>query len=116
MLFRPLILLLAVLLLAGSGCASRSPQAGSSRPFDFTRDTFAYTNELVWAYSIDPETKEQSWHLRNQSPEYSHHCFVMVRSARQFWWHARFDPARPTADETTYRRLVEEVIRRSDRG
>ena len=116
MLFRPLLLLMAVLLLAGSGCASRSPQAGSNRPFDFRRDTFAYTNELVWAYSINPETKEQSWHLRNKSPEYSHHCFVMVRSARQFWWHARFDPARPTADEAAYRRLVEEVIRRSDMG
>ena len=114
MLFRPFILLMAVLLLACGGCASRSSGLASTRPFDFRRDTFAYTNELVWAYSINPETKEQSWHLRNKSPEYSHHCFVMVRSARQFWWHARFDPSLPPVDEKSYRRLVENVIRRSD--
>lgn len=114
MLFRPFILLMAVLLLACGGCASSSSGLASNLTFDFQRDTFAYTNELVWAYNINPETKEQSWHLRSKSPEYSHHCFVMVRSARQFWWHAKFDPAQPSADERTYRRLVDEVIGRSD--
>lgn len=114
MLFRPFILLVAVLALACTGCVSNGSGAAPPRPFDFQRDTFNYTNELVWAYDINPETKEQSWHLRNKSPEYSHHCFVMVRSARQFWWHARFDRSLPPVDEKGYRRLVEEVIRRSD--
>lgn len=115
MLFRPFILLMAVVLLASGGCASRRSGLAANLPFDFQRDTFAYTNELVWAYRINPETKEQSWHLRNKSPEYSHHCFVMVRSARQFWWHARFDRSLPPVDGESYRRLVEDVIRRSDR-
>jgi hypothetical protein len=114
MLFRPLILLFAVLAAASVGCVSRGSATAVVRPFDFGRDTFNYTNQLVWAYSINPETKEQSWHLQNKSPEYSHHCFVMVRSARQFWWHARFDPSLPAVDEKSNRRLVEEVVRRRD--
>jgi hypothetical protein len=47
-------------------------------------------------------------------PDYSHHCFVVVRAARQFWWHARFDPSLPRTDTAAYRRLVREVVSRAD--
>jgi len=39
----------------------------------------------------------------------------MVRSARQFFYHARFEPARAVADEQTYRKLIREVVSRSPR-
>jgi hypothetical protein len=39
----------------------------------------------------------------------------MVRSARQFLFHARFDPQRPAAKPEVYRQLVREIISRSPR-
>jgi len=38
-----------------SGCANTKPSAGP-RPFAFYQDTFAYANETVWDYHIDPVT------------------------------------------------------------
>jgi len=92
-----------------SGCANTKPSAGP-RPFAFYQDTFAYANETVWDYHIDPVTGK-STHTRNQpEPTYSLHCFVLARSARQFFQHARFDPSLPVADAATYRRLIERVV------
>ena len=39
----------------------------------------------------------------------------MVRSARQFFDHARFEPALAATDERTYRRLIRGVVSRSPR-
>jgi hypothetical protein len=97
--------LLAVL---ACGCASQHRFVGS-RPFDFQKDTFAYPNDLVWEYHFDANGK---WvHQRREpQPDYTHHCFVVARSARQFFENARFDTNQPVADEATYRRLVRRVI------
>ena len=84
-------------------------------PFAFERDTFAFANELVWEYRLDPATGTMST-VRNQPPPaYAHRCFVLVRSARQFFYHARFEPALPVADAASYRRLIGEVVARSPR-
>jgi hypothetical protein len=100
----------AALALLLSGCASSQPVAGSDRrPFDFQRDTFAYANELVWDYYYD-----EHGHWVNKphkpKPDYTHHCFVVARSTRQFFEHARFDPTLPKTDTATYRRLVHQVL------
>lgn len=108
---------LLVLLAALTGCATR--HAGTVAPprhFDFARDTFAFTNELVWAYETDTATGEQAWRRRDERPPYTHHCFVVVRSARQFWWHARFDEDAAAVAEETLRRRVRAVVRRRDSG
>ena len=100
------------LLLLLSGCSTgRSLQPANSRPFQFESDTFAYANELVWEYYHDAEG---NWkHRRNEDePDYTHHCFVVTRSARQFFQHARFDASLPPVDETEYRRLIKEIISR----
>jgi hypothetical protein len=34
----------------------------------------------------------------------------MVRSARQFFYHAQFDPARPMAEEAVYRQLIHKIV------
>jgi hypothetical protein len=90
------------------GCAAHRQFTGS-RPFAFEKDTMSYANELVWDYSFDAQGK---WvHRRHEpAPDYTHHCFVVVRSARQFFQHATFDPARPVADDDTYRRLIRRVV------
>ena len=108
----PLMLALLAPLLAGSGCStSRSLQPANSRPFQFQTDTFAYANGLVWEYYYDE--KGQWRHRKNElDPDYTHHCFVVARSARQFFQHAQFDSSLPVADEEVYCKLIKEVLSR----
>src|SRR5213082_25008 len=107
-----LALFLALLL---SGCATSRPGTAGSRHFAFEQDTFAYPNELVWEYHFDQRGK---WvHQRREpNPDYTHHCFVVARAAKQFFQNARFDPAQPKADTKTYRRLIRKVVATSPRN
>ena len=91
------------------------PPDRSARSFRFERDTFAFANELVWEYRLDPATGKTATFRNEPAPTYAHRCFVMVRSARQFFYHARFEPAQAVADEQTYRGLIREVVSRSPR-
>jgi hypothetical protein len=93
-----------------------SPAEHCVRPFLFERDTFAFANELVWQYRFDPVTGAMTTFRSAPAPSYAHRCFVMVRSARQFFYHARFDPGLPGATPETYRRLIREVVSRNPRG
>ena len=92
-----------------------SPPDHSARSFQFERDTFSFANELVWEYRRDPATGKTTTFRNEPAPTYAHRCFVMVRSARQFFYHARFEPAQAAADERTYRGLIREVVSRSPR-
>jgi hypothetical protein len=114
MLFRWLPL--GLVFLALSGCAiSKLRTASTTRPFQFERDTFAFANELVWEYTIDPVTGKTTAHRREPKPEYTLHCFVVARSVRQFFDHARFDPALPKGNQASYRQLVRQVVGRNPR-
>ncbi len=90
-------LLTAVLLLPiFCGCATHRPlRESSARPFNFQTDTFAFPNQLLWEYDYD--------------------CVVLARSARQFFENARFDVGLPVADETTYRKLIRQVVNTNPR-
>src|SRR5437667_8337533 len=103
--------LFAALLAFLCGCATPREAAVSAeaRRFDFQRDTFAYANELRWEYHYDAAGKWTT-HWHRPTPAYSQHCFVMARSARQFFLNARFDPGQPVAEERTYRRLIRRVV------
>jgi hypothetical protein len=103
-----------LLALVFCGCAAER-RSTSERPFVFKQDSFAFANELVWEYRLDPASGQMTHARRELPPTYSHRCFVMARSARQFFQHAQFDPTLPAADEATYRRLVREVISSSPR-
>jgi len=94
------------------GCASPKPLP-ASRPFVFQQDTFAFTNQTAWDYHIDPATGKTTHTRTEPPPSYSHHCFVVARSAVQFFHHAKFDPSQPVADAAAYRRLIRRVISRS---
>jgi hypothetical protein len=87
----------------------------SVRPFLFERDTFAYAHELVWRYQFDPVTGAMTTCQADPPPTYYHRCFVMVRTTRQFFDHARFEPARPVAEEEVYRQLIRAVVARNPR-
>ena len=92
------------------GCASSRPDlATTKRHFDFQKDTFAYANELVWEYHFDEHGKWVS-HAREPEPDYTHHCFVVARSTKQFFDQVRFDASLPVADTATYRKLIRRVV------
>ena len=103
-----LMFICAALFLTLCGCASHRKFVGT-RPFDFQKDSFAYANDLVWEYHFDANGK---WvHQRREpQPDYTHHCFVVARSARQFFENATFDASQPIADAATYRRLIRRVV------
>ncbi len=85
------------------------------RRFEFARDTFTFANELVWEYRADATTGELDFLPREPKPDYAHRCFVLTRAARQFLYHARFDPAQKITDEDTCRQSVREVVSRNPR-
>jgi hypothetical protein len=105
---------LPVLLLLLAGCASPQRPIGQ-RSFVFHQDTFAYANELVWRYDFDPVSGKTTHIRQSPKPDYTHHCFVVTRAARQFFDNARFDPAAPAPDASTSRELVRRVMAHSPR-
>ena len=102
------VVLLSLLALL-AGCATDSDHR-FARPFTFGQDTFSYANELVWEYEFDDATGKTTHRKRVPPPGYTHHCFVVVRSVKQFFQNARFDSKQPRMDEQTYRRLVRSVV------
>jgi hypothetical protein len=92
-----------------------SAGAQRARPFQFERDTFVFANELIWQYRFDPATGAMTTFRTQPRPAYAHRCFVMVRAARQFLNHARFEPGRPAADAESCQRQIHEVMSRSPR-
>ena len=85
------------------------------RRFEFPRDSFAFANELLWEYQFDPATGKTAFRRREPGPDYAHRCFVLVRAARQFLCHARFDAGQKVGNEATYRHLIRAVVSRNPR-
>lgn len=102
--------MLSVLSLAG--CATRNVRSVNDRPFLFGHDTFSYRNDLVWEYVFDDATGKTSHRTKEVKPDYTHHCFVVARCARQFFQFAQFDPAAPLAPDEVYRELINKVVAR----
>ncbi|PWU14252.1 MAG: hypothetical protein C5B50_17745 [Verrucomicrobia bacterium] len=92
------------------GCAASRPRdLANHRAFDFQKDTFAFANELCWKYGYD-ENGQWMTEPQQPKPEYTLHCLVLARSAKQFFEHARFEPKDPPVDEQTYRKLIRQVV------
>jgi len=104
-----LLLLAAVLVGFATGCASPRPIVPQARSFVFGQDTLAYDNELLWDYTFNDDG---DWSARKHEPEpeYTRHCFVVVRTAKQFFLNARFDPTQPAPDQAACRKLVRRVV------
>jgi len=100
--------LVAALLVLLAGCAGTTARHAS--PLRFPEDVFAFANETVWEYHVDPASGRSWWHERDPRPPFSLRCGPMARGVRQFWAHARFDPSQPAAEEATYERLVRRVM------
>jgi hypothetical protein len=92
-----------------------APADQSARSFRFERDTFAFAHELVWKYHFDPVTGAMTTFKADPPPAYYHRCFVMVRSTRQFFHHARFELELPAVEPEVYRKLIREIVSRNPR-
>ncbi len=97
-----------------SGCATPAAAPVARRHFSLEQDTFAFPNELVWQYERDERGRWLA-EKRQPRPDYALRCFVLARSAKQFFQSARFDAAQPPPDADTCRRLVREVAGSSAR-
>ncbi len=76
--------LYALFALAG-GCAEASD-------FRFDRDTLAFANSTVFEYHEGYAQARTSGSAENAPRRYTRRCFVMSRTALQFYKFARFDP------------------------
>jgi hypothetical protein len=85
------------------------------RRFVFARDSFAYANELVWEYRMDPARGKRVLSSREPKPQYAHRCFALARVARQFFYHAQFAKEQEVASDEVCRQLVRAVIARHPR-
>ena len=81
-----------------------------ARPFNLEKDTFAFSNDTVFAYGVD-EVGNLHITKREKPAEFSHRCFVLTRAVLQFWQFTRFAPEQPKVSREEYRRLVREVCR-----
>jgi hypothetical protein len=103
-------LLLAILSLSTGGCTSVAPRELPVRSFDFTRDTFGYTNNNYWVYDLEAADRGPVVKERLDGINHGQRCTVMSRTARQFWYGARFDPDSAKVDESEYRRLIRRIL------
>ena len=105
--------IVCTLLLCTAVLADDSPAA--LRPFRFPADALAFANQLSWDYELDPISGKMIEQPRVPKPSYTLHCFVVARTARQFFQHARFEPNEPKDTHAVYRHLVRLVLARSPR-
>jgi len=96
---------------AGSSCCETT----APRQFEFARDTFAFENQTHWEYHFDDATGRTTFSPRQPKATYAHRCFVLTRVARQFLYHARFEPAAPPVDDDACRQLIRRVVTRHPR-
>ena len=88
------------MLILATACAT-VPVASTTGPppFRFTADTFAFKNDIR---ERDPDKPDL----------YANYCFVLARGVRQFFQHARFDPAAPRLSAPEYVARVRAIAAR----
>ena len=99
-----------------SACSSPAGAGLAPRRFDFSRDSFAYANELYWQYDFDGDSGITTVHARTEPVEYGQRCIAMVRAVRQFLLAARFEPDSPPVSEAEYRARVRQIFETDPRA
>ena len=84
--------------------------------FSFEKDTFAFVNETVWQYAVDPETGKQVTKNQDPVPDFTLRCFGVVKAAKLFFLNARFRPDLPILKEAEYTERVQSVMDRDPRA
>jgi hypothetical protein len=88
-----------------------APLAGA-KPFEFPADTFSFSNQLYFDYQVKPGGGLTIQKRANgKVPDYSRHCFVMVRGMLQFHKFAEFRPDLPRVSDQEYRQRILQLSR-----
>jgi hypothetical protein len=83
-----------------------------AKPFAFPADTFSFSNELYFDYQVKPGGGLTIQERANgKVPDYSRHCFILVRAVLQFHKFAEFRPDFPRASDEEYRRRILQLSR-----
>jgi len=77
--------------------------------FRFDRDTFAFANQTVFEYREGHAYARKS---KQRGDVYNRRCFVLCRTATQFYKFARFDPRGAPLDDTALAARIRSVTRR----
>jgi hypothetical protein len=84
----------------------------NGKPFHLPQDTFSFSNQLYFDYQTKASGEIQ---VRRRAdgklPDYSRHCFVLVRSMVQFWRFAEFRPELAKLSEDEYRTRINKLNR-----
>ena len=80
----------------------------SGRDFQLARDTFAFSNDTVFAYGVD-EAGLLKIRFREKPADFSHRCFVLSEAVLQFRKYARFAPEQPRVTREEYGRLIRQI-------
>ena len=84
-----------------------SVEAGSADGFNFKRDTLSFANTTVFEY----HNGEVVSRFSRKSDRYTRRCFVMTRTAEQFYKFARFEPNAAKLDENELHKRIRAVTR-----
>jgi hypothetical protein len=99
------------LLLSIFGAFSAFAQDASK--FRFDRDTLWFPNWTVWNYANGMRVREPaSGGHKEKTDRYTRRCFVMSRTAQQFFKFARFDPKAAPIDDKELAHRVRQVTRK----
>lgn len=90
--------------------ATFTASAAQERRFQLGRDTFAFSNDTAFAYGIDEQGRLRI-SLREDKPDFSHGCFLMIRACVQFWKFASFVPEAPRISREEYQQRLERLFR-----
>jgi hypothetical protein len=91
-------------------CASPPGERLAPPRFEFSRDTFAWANELYWQYDGDGRARSRAARGGAEPVDYGQRCIVMARAVRQFLFAARFEPDAPPVSAAEYRARVRQVF------
>jgi hypothetical protein len=89
-----------------ANCSSAT--AGPASGFNFNRDTLSFANTTVFEY----HNGEVVSRWGRKSDRYTRRCFVMTRTAEQFYKFARFDPKGAPLDEGELHKRIRAVTRK----
>jgi len=83
-----------------------------AKPLEFPADTFSFSNNLYFDYQVTPggDLKIQK-RLNGKVPDYSRHCFILVRAVLQFHKFAEFRPDLPRVSGEEYRQRILQLSR-----
>jgi hypothetical protein len=83
-----------------------------AKPFEFPADTFSFSNELYFDYQVKPGGGLMIQKQANgKVPDYSRHCFILVRAVLQFHKFAEFRPDLPRVSDQEYRQRILQLSR-----